>query len=135
MQTELITEAADSASPQLAIVVRIITGRRSKHAKGEGDRSPYRIASKITRVSWTRLIKRTKGMHRRLEENGDSRRVEVQVLAEFEGPTGEDAAREFVKLYQNGATETNGLHCKADGPASAPPKPWRDGKATFHLVA
>lgn len=119
--SELIAETADETKPQLAIVTRIFTGRRSRKAKGEGDRSKQRIASKVTHVSWTR-------MHAKQARKGRDaiecvpRRVEIKVLAEFEGATGEDAARDFIKLLQKGCTaaEDHGGHCKADGPTPPP---------------
>lgn len=128
MNKELITEAADSTKPQLAIVTRIFPHRRSKHAQGAGSASKLRFNSKVTRVSWTKMYTPRKG-------SSHKRRIEVEVLAKFQGPTGEDAAREFVKLYQQGRTSHAGIYCKADGPPPVPPAPWREGRATFHLIA
>jgi hypothetical protein len=120
MKTELITEAPDAAKPQLAIAVRIFDNRRSKHAKGDGSRSRERLGSKVTHVSWTRMIQK-RVRHSKPPEFKPVR-IEAEVLAEFEGPTSEDAAREFVKLYQSGRTLSNGAKCLADGPVPPPPQ-------------
>lgn len=133
MKTELITEAPDSSAPQLAIAVRIFANRRSRKSKGEGDRSKQRLNSKVTHVSLTRMVQK-RVRHSNPPEFKDVR-IEVNVLAEFEGPTGEDAAREFVKIYQRGATPAKGVKCLADGPVPPPSRPWKDGRATFHLIA
>lgn len=78
----LIAELPDERAPQLAIAVRVISGRLSKNARGEGDRSKQ---------------------------------------------------HKFVKLFQRGLTRVKG-RCVADGPM-VPLKPWRDGEATFSLIA
>lgn len=120
---ELITESPDSQAPQLAIATRIFSGRLSKKAKGEGDRSKARTNSKVTHVSLTRMVtKRVRGSR---PPEYKAVRIEEEVLAEFEGPTGEDAAREFVRLYQRGASTAKGK-CVADGP-TPPPSETLDG--------
>lgn len=133
MKIELIQEAPEATPPQLAIVHRTLTGRRSRWAKGEGDRSKLKTSSKVTRVSFTRMVKR-----RVVRSNPPAFRdvrVETEVLAEFEGPTGEDAARDFIKLLRSNLTRATGKRCLADGTVPPPPKPWTDGQATFNLVA
>lgn len=133
MNPELIAQSQDELNPQLAIATRIFANRRSKKAKGEGDRSKARFASKVTHVSLTRMVTRqVRGSH---PPQFKAVRIEETVLAEFEGPTGEDAAREFVKLYQKGLTPTSPVHCKADGSMPPSPAKWTDGNATFHLIA
>ncbi len=121
--TELITEAPDAEAPQLAIAVRIFANRRSRKSKGDDDRSKQRLNSKVTHVSLTRMIQ--KRVRHSKPPEFKLVRIEQEVLAKFEGPTGEDAAREFVKLYQRGSTPTTGVKCVADGPV--PPPPALDG--------
>lgn len=130
---QLIAEAPDATPPQLAIVTRTLGGRISKRAKGEGDRSKLKTNSKVTRVSFTRMMQRRVRGSR--PPTFKAVRIETEVLAEFEGPTGEDAARDFIKLLQSGRTRATGARCLADGPTPPPPKPWTDGSPTFHLIA
>ena len=128
MTSELITEPAEATHAQLAIVTRIFPQRRNRLAIGEGDRSKHRLNAKVTRVSLTRMRGALKG--------SVDRRIDVEVLAEFPGPTGEDAARDFIKLLQQPRARSADIPtCRADGSPPLPLKPWTDGKATFHLIA
>jgi hypothetical protein len=125
MKTELIQEAPEATPPQLAIVHRTFGNRRSKRAKGEGDRSKLKTNSKVTRVSLTRMAqRRVRGSN---PPEFKDVRVETEVLAEFEGPTGEDAARDFIKLLQLNRTKASGKTCLADG-AVPPPSEALDGR-------
>lgn len=106
MSDELITEKPEEKL-QLAIATRIFAGRRSKKAKGKGDRGKERLSSKVVHVAWTRLRQRKMRKSAALENI----RVETEVLAEFEGPTAGDQAREFIKLMPGRTRDGGGAVC------------------------
>ena len=126
--------------PALRFSPTLRRGGRSRNTKAEGSRLNAKnggvFNSKQAHVGMVQPVRRKK-----IQPGTPLGFVwvdvltEVEHLAAFDGPTCEDAAREFVKLYQRGLTPSNGAHCKADGPRPATAKRWNEKTALITLIA
>jgi hypothetical protein len=99
---------------KLGMIVRVFKGL-ARGGRGGGDKSKEKDTSQIKKAVHIGYFE-NRGHFTKDKVKQDLWK-EVENLAEFEGSTSEDAAKEFLKLFFGGATLATSARCKADGRA------------------
>ena len=124
MKTPETIEKQEAA--KLAILIRTIYGKKSRCSKVSNDLIAGGLPSKAkgsvhnAKIVHVGLVA-TKTVN--AKKKPERRWYETEVLAEFDGPTSEDAASEFLKLLPT-RTRQPSTRCITDGPIVAV-KPWK----------
>lgn len=128
MSTQTTTPEKDNGAPFLAIAIKAQKGV-VKGAKVEGMKNAAFVKTRKTlhvgMFERFEKLNRTEMKQRKAGQTVFPKTFvrEVENLAEFDGPTCEDADKTFLGMLKT-ATRSNGVRCKADG-KEAPVKMWK----------